>query len=172
MKHNMWLIVLVVFFTLFALLGGCSGGDSTMPESPAVDEAQADEPAVEEAAEEVQRDDEDEVLFDFYSTPSDWPRAVPSVMNEFKVTRYERTANGMQASGYGDLQISRANNFYMNARKETGTSFNWEFDSSRESITEGSEQIFYYIDDEGKSLVIKLKELEPNKIEFELDFQE
>jgi len=151
------LIILCLF------LAGCSGNSASSPEEPAQ--------TTPEDSFEVAADDAD-ILFDFYSTPSDWPRAVPSVMNDFKVTAYERTDSGMYAAGFGDILISRVNNFYMNARKETGTSFNWEFDPTKDSVTEGKEQIFYYIDDEGKTLTIRFREVDTNRILFELDFKE
>ncbi len=115
---------------------------------------------------------EEEVLFDFFSTPADWPREVPAVMNEFRVTRYERCETGMTAAGFGNLQISRANNFYMNARRESGTSFDWTFDPDRMSVTRGQEQVFYYFNDQGSSLTIILKEIYDDKIIFKLDYKE
>jgi hypothetical protein len=59
-----------------------------------------------------------------------------------------------------------------NARKETGGGYNWEFDTAKESVTSGPEQVFYFIDNEGKSLTIKLAEVEKDVIKFELDFKE
>lgn len=183
---NKWFLILLVSVLLFLpLIAGCSGNDNpAAPEQSAVTD-QPEEPVVEEPeteateteddiedAEETGSADDDEVLFTFFTTPSDWPRAVPSIMNEFSVTSYERTENSMYAAGYGELQLSRVNNFYMNARKETGTSFDWEFDPAKESVTEGEEQVFYYIDDEGKSLTIKFREVEKDRIEFELDYKE
>lgn len=152
---NKWILFLLVAVVVFMpLLAGCSGnGNPAAPEEP-------------------ENDEEDEVLFTFFTTPSDWPRAVPSIMNEFNVTSYERTESSMYAAGYGELLLSRVNNFYMNARKETGTSFDWEFDPARKSVTEGDEQVFYYIDDEGKTLTIKFREVDKDKIEFELDYYE
>lgn len=159
-----WKVILPAFlFIMCLLLAGCSGNDASPPEEPV-------QTAPEDSSEVAE--DEADVLFDFYSTPSDWPRAVPSVMNDFKVTAYERTDSSMYAAGFGDIQISRVNNFYMNARKETGTSFNWEFDPANASVTEGSEQVFYYIDDEGKTLTIRFREVDTDKILFELDFNE
>lgn len=171
------LIILIGLLVLAPLTTGCSGDDSTAPEQQEEPEPQEETAADEEAdddpgEEEENAAGEDEVLFDFYSTPSDWPRAVPPVMNEFKVTSYERTDNTMYAAGFGDLQMSRANNFYTNATRDAGNSFDWTFDPGKESVTEGSEQVFYYIDEAGKSLTIKLKEIDPMKIEFELDYQE
>lgn len=177
------LLLMLVITLVFALsIVGCSSGDS-----PAAEEVSAIEPATEEpaAAEEPAANEElaeepaeepaaaEEALFDFYSTPSNWPRAVPAVMMEFKVTEYERTDNTMHAAGTGDVNMARANNYYSNAiKKEGNTSFKWEFDPANSSVTEGSEQVFYFIDDEGKSLTINLKEIGPNKIEFSLDFAE
>lgn len=183
---NKWFLFLLVAVLLFLLLiSGCSGNDNpAAPEQPAADDAPeesaAEEPKPEateteddiEDAEETGSAGDDEVLFTFFTTPSDWPRAVPSIMNEFSVTSYERTENSMYAAGYGELQLSRVNNFYMNARKETGTSFDWEFDQAKESVTEGEEQVFYYINDDGNSLTIKFREVEKDRIEFELDFKE
>lgn len=159
-----WRVFLpALLFILCLFLAGCSGNGVSSPEEPA---QTAPVDSLEVAA------DEADVLFDFYSTPSDWPRAVPSVMNDFKVTVYERTDSRMYAAGFGDIQISRVNNFYTNARKETGTSFSWEFDPTMDSVTEGSEQKFYYIDAEGKTLTIRFKEVDTDKIIFELDFKE
>jgi hypothetical protein len=159
-----WTVFLpaLVFISLI-VPAGCSG-NGTSPTEEGVQAGSEDSSAV--AAEEA------EVLFDFYSTPSSWPHAVPAVMNDFKVTAYERTDNSMYAAGFGDIQISRVNNFYMNARKETGTSFNWEFDPTEDSITEGKDQVFYYIDAEGKTLTIRFREVDTNRILFELDFKE
>jgi hypothetical protein len=159
-----WKVYLpVILFVVCLFMAGCSGNDASSPEEPA-------QTAPEDSL-GVDVDDAD-ILFDFYSTPSDWPRVVPSVMNDFRVTVYERTDSSMYAAGFGDVEISRVNNFYMNARKETGTSFNWEFDLTKDSVTEGSEQVFYYIDDEGKTLTIRFKEADTDRIIFELDFKE
>lgn len=169
--HKKWLLLLLVITMVVALsIVGCSGGDS-----PAAEEIVTEEPVTEEPVEEPAATEEpaEEALFDFYSTPSNWPRVVPAIMMEFKVTEYERTDNAMHAAGTGDVSMSRANNYYMNAMKKEGsTSFKWEFDPAKTSVTEGSEQVFYFIDDEGKSLTINLKEIESNKIEFSLDFAE
>ena len=162
--NSKWKVFLfVIFFSLCLFMAGCSGNDASSPEEPTQ--------TASENSFDVATDDAD-LLFDFYSTPSDWPRAVPAVMNDFKVTVYERSENSMYAAGFGDIQISRVNNFYMNARKETGTSFNWEFDLTKDSVTEGSEQVFYYIDAEGKTLTIRFKEVDTDQIIFELDFKE
>ncbi len=163
MKSKWKVCLPVILFILCLSLAGCSGNSASSPEEPAMD--------VTEDSFEVATDDA-AVLFDFFSTPSNWPRAVPAVMNDFKVTVYERTDSSMYAAGFGDIQISRVNNFYMNARKETGTSFNWEFDPAKDSVTEGREQIFYYIDAEGKTLTIRFKEVDTDRIIFELDFKE
>lgn len=93
-------------------------------------------------------------------------------MRDANATSYERTDNTLYVAGYVEIPISRVSNFYMNARKEVGTSFDWEFDPTKDSVTEGDDQVFYYIDDEGKTLTIRLKEVEENWVEFELDFKE
>jgi hypothetical protein len=191
MHKKLLLLMLVISLAVALALAGCSGGESpaagevsteepVAANEPVEEPASAEEPTVnEEPAEEPIEEpieepaDAEEALFDFYTTPSNWPRAVPAIMMEFKVTEYERTDNTMYAAGAGDVSMSRANNYYMNAKKKEGsTSFKWEFDSAKSSVTEGAEQVFYYIDDEGKSLAINLKEIGPNKIEFSLDYAE
>ncbi len=175
---NKWFLFLLGAVLLFLpLVTGCSSNDNPAePEESAAEESKTETTETEEDSEdedgETYSAGDDQIIFTFFTTPSDWPRAVPAIMNEFNVTSYERTENSMYTAGYGELQLSRVNNFYMNARKETGTSFDWEFDPARESVTEGEEQVFYYIDEEGKSLTIKFREVERDRIEFELDYKE
>jgi hypothetical protein len=64
------------------------------------------------------------------------------------------------------------NNYYTNARKEVGGGYPWEWDPDKESITSGSDQVFYFISEEGQSLTIKFAEVEEGILEFELDFKE
>ncbi len=64
------------------------------------------------------------------------------------------------------------NNFYTNARKEVGGGYPWEWDPDKESITEGSDQVFYFVSEEGQSLTIKFAEVEEGVLKFELDFKE
>lgn len=67
-----------------------------------------------------------------------------------------------------DLGIFRANNFYNNA--VSGSSYSWDFDPAKESVTEGPEQVFYLVDAEGRTLIVTLKEINSDKIKFALDF--
>jgi hypothetical protein len=149
--HSKWLLLMLSMVVVLAV-SGCLGGDAAAP--------------AERATEDLL--DEEESLFTIYTTPPDWPRAIPAIMNEYKVTRYERTENTMHASGIADLGIFRANNYYNNA--VSGSSYSWDFDPAKESVTEGPEQIFYLIDAEGRTLVVTLKEINSDKIEFVLDF--
>jgi len=161
-KQNAVITILMVVIIMICC--ACSG-QTTLPGDF---EEQGDNPG----ADDWLYISEQEVLFDFFGTPPDWPREVPAVMNEFAVTRYERSETGMYAAGFGNIQISRANNFYMNARRESGTSFDWTFNPDRTSNIEGHEQVFYYINDRGSSLTINLTQVSEDKIIFELDYRE
>jgi hypothetical protein len=110
------------------------------------------------------------VLFDFYTVPVDWPRMVP-LMTEFQVTEYSCDAQGMHAAGFGNTEMSWANNYYTNARQEFVSSNIWAFDPANTSITEGDQQVFYYTG-EGHFLVINLNQVAPGRVEFTLDYTE
>ncbi|MBM3707681.1 MAG: hypothetical protein FJW69_04980 [Actinobacteria bacterium] len=43
------------------------------------------------------------------------------------------------------------NIFYTNAHKEVGGGYPWKWDQNTESITQGSDQIFYFIIEDGQS---------------------
>jgi len=114
---------------------------------------------------------DEESLFDFYTIPADWPKAVP-LHGEMKVTSYERTENSMLASGYCKYDMAGINNFYTNARKQVGGGYPWEFDPDKESITTGPDQVFYFSSEEGQFLTIKFAEVEQGVLKFEFDFKE
>ncbi len=109
---------------------------------------------------------EKDPLFDFYSVPTDWPRVVP-LMTEFQVTDYEWSDEEMYAAGYGNVSMSRANNFYTNAQKKHVSSNIWEQDPDTPSVLEGSQQTFNYIG-EGNTLSVVLIENSDNGLYFEL----
>jgi len=111
---------------------------------------------------------EQDPLFDFYSIPADWPRVVP-LMTEFQVTNYEWSDNELYAAGYGNVSISRANNYYTNVQKKHVSSNIWEQDPSAPSVTEGTRQVFNYIG-EGHALSVTLIESSNNSLYFELFF--
>ncbi len=125
--------------------------------------------STEKGATESKNETQLEPLFDFYSVPADWPRVVP-LMSEFKVTSYEWTGDEMYAAGYGDVIVSRANNFYTNAQKKHVSSNTWEQDSENPSVTEGVEQVFNYIG-EGNKLTVVLTKIDEKSIFFELYFK-
>ncbi|NLO62745.1 MAG: hypothetical protein GX099_04870 [Clostridiaceae bacterium] len=109
---------------------------------------------------------EQDVLFDMYTIPADWPRVVP-IMSEFKVTIYERTDDGMYTAGYGNVSMSRANNYYTNAQKIHVSSNIWEQDPEVASVTEGVNQTFVYIAD-GHSMTVNLIESGDTSLYFEI----
>lgn len=127
---NKWFLILLVAVLLFLpLITGCSSSDNPAaseqpsvadePEDSAAEKPETEATETEEDSEEhgeTGSADDDKILFTFFTTPSDWPHAVPSIMNEFNVTSYERAENSMYAAGFGELQLSRVNNIYMNAR--------------------------------------------------------
>jgi len=141
--------------------------DAVVADSAATDGAATNNAATNSAVTEVT---ETEYLFDFYTVPADWPRAVP-IMSDFKVTEYSRTETEMHAAGYGNTDMSWANNYYTNARQEFVSSNIWAFDPANTSVTEGDQQVFYYVG-EGHSLVINLNQTAPGRVEFTLDFTE
>jgi len=171
-------LMLIALFLIISVLAGCSSGKTATVQESAVAQEQA---TTELAGEELETEEteaiesasitDEEVLFDFYNPPSDWPKVVP-LHGEMKVTVYERTENSMLASGYCKYDMAGINNFYTNARKQVGGGYPWEFDPDKESITTGSEQVFYFISEEGQSLTIKFAEAEEGVLEFELDFKE
>lgn len=109
---------------------------------------------------------EREPLFSFYNLPSDWPRVVP-LMNEFQVTIYDWSDEEMYAAGYGNVSMSRANNYYTNAQKIHVGSNIWEHDPEKPSVTEGPHQVFHYVG-EGNALSVVLLESGDNSLYFEL----
>lgn len=109
---------------------------------------------------------EQDVLFDMYTIPADWPRVVP-IMSEFKVTIYERTDDGMYAAGYGNVSMSRASNYYTNAQQIHVSSNIWEQDPDNASVTEGANQTFVYIAD-GHSMTVNLIESGDTSLYFEI----
>lgn len=109
---------------------------------------------------------EQDVLFDMYTIPADWPRVVP-IMSEFKVTIYERTEDGMYAAGYGNVSMSRASNYYTNAQQIHVSSNIWEQDPDNASVTEGANQTFVYIAD-GHSMTVNLIESGETSLYFEI----
>lgn len=112
---------------------------------------------------------ESEVLFNMYTIPADWPRVVP-IMSEFQVTAYEWTDSGMYAAGYGDVTMSRANNYYTNAQKIYVSSNIWEQDPSVASVTDGTNQVFNYIG-EGQTMSVVLVENGENRVAFEIYYK-
>ena len=178
MQKKLISLLLVALFLIISVLTGCSSGktatvqESTVAQEQATTELAGEELETEEteAIESASITDE-EVLFDFYTIPSDWPKVVP-LHGEMKVTVYERTENSMLASGYCKYDMSGINNFYTNARKQVGGGYPWEFDPDMESITTGSDQVFYFISEEGQSITIKFAEAEEGVLEFEFDFKE
>lgn len=109
---------------------------------------------------------EQDVLFDMYTIPADWPRVVP-IMSEFKVTIYEHTDDGMYTAGYGNISMSRASNYYTNAQKIHVSSNIWEQDPDNASVTEGANQTFVYIAD-GHSMTVNLIESGETSLYFEI----
>lgn len=109
---------------------------------------------------------EQDVLFDMYTIPADWPRVVP-IMSEFMVTIYERTDDGMYTAGYGNVSMSRASNYYTNAQKIHVSSNIWEQDPEVASVTEGANQTFVYIAD-GHSMTVNLIESDETSLYFEI----
>ena len=178
MQKKLISLMLVALFLITSVLAGCSSGKTETAQESAVVQEQATAETVEkelqteetETMESASITDE-EVLFDFYNPASDWPKAVP-LHTDMKVTSYERTENSMVASGYCKYDMMGINNFYTNARKEVGGGYPWEWDPDKESIIEGSDQVFYFISEEGQSLAIKFAEAEEGVLEFELDFKE
>ncbi len=112
---------------------------------------------------------EQDPLFNFYNVPADWPRVVP-LMSEFQVTDYEWSDEEMYAAGYGNVSMSRANNFYTNAQKEHVSSNIWEQDPDTPSVNEGTRQVFNYIG-EGNTLSVILIESSDSSLYFELYFR-
>lgn len=159
-KRALVLLILSVFF-----LAGCSGTAMVSDESASGDPG-GQKPKTQETAAEIK----EEVLFDVTNLPADWPKVVP-LSHVLKVTHYERTGKSMSASGYGEDIILRASNFYINARKETGGGYFWEFDPAKTSVTTGSDHVFYYIDEEGHSLTIKFWET-GDRYDFTIEFEE
>lgn len=112
---------------------------------------------------------ESEVLFNMYTIPADWPRVVP-IMSEFQVTAYEWTDSGMYAAGYGDVTMSRANNYYTNAQKIYASSNIWEQNPEVASVIEGKNQVFNYIG-EGQTMSVILVEDGENRVTFEIYYE-
>lgn len=171
-------MILIALFLITAVLAGCSSGKTETPQESAVAQEQS---TVESAGEEAEAENteapesasitDEESLFDFYTIPADWPKAVP-LHGEMKVTSYERTENSMLASGYCKYDMAGINNFYTNARKQVGGGYPWEFDPDKESITTGPDQVFYFSSEEGQFLTIKFAEVEQGVLKFEFDFKE
>lgn len=181
MKRKLTVLLFLSLFMAISVLEGCSSGkksesmETTITENTKQEQLSQENQSVEitetaEAAEAFTASDE-EVLFDFYSIPADWPGAVP-LHTEMKVTKYERTEISMNASGFCTYDIFGLNNFYTNARKEVGGGYPWDFDPEKESVTEGSEQVFYYVSEDGKSLTIKFSESEEKMLIFDLSYKE
>ena len=178
MQKKLISLLLVALFLIISVLTGCSSGKTATVQESAVAQEQAN---TELAGEELETEEteaiesasitDEEVLFDSYTIPSDWPKVVP-LHGEMKVTVYERTENSMLASGYCKYDMAGINNFYTNARKEVGGGYPWEWDQNKESITQGSDQVFYFISEDGQSLTIKFAEAEEGILRFELDFKE
>ncbi len=178
MQKKLISLILIALFLITSVLAGCSSGKTETSQESAVVQEQA---TTESAGEEFETTDtetpesasitDEEVLFDFYSPASDWPKAVP-LHTDMKVTSYERTENSMVASGYCKYDMIGINNFYTNARKEVGGGYPWEWDPGKESVTSGSDQVFYFISEEGQSLTIKFAEVEEGVLKFEFDFKE
>ena len=110
-----------------------------------------------------------DLLFDIYNLPLDWPRAVP-LMTDFKVMIYQWYDDEMYVAGYGNVSMSRASNFYTNAQKILVSSNIWEQDPQNPSVTEGPEQVFFYIG-KGNTLSVALFESGDNGLYFELYFR-
>lgn len=154
MKRIHWFLILAL---VAMLLPGCSG--FTAPEAS---------PASSVLRILQEENNSIEPLFDFYTIPSDWPKGwIVPLMNEFKVTAYEWSAEVMYAAGYGDVSMSRASNFYTNALRIHVSTNIWEQDPQNPSDTEGEEQVFNYVSGE-KTLKVLLRETDNNRIEFEL----
>jgi hypothetical protein len=178
MQKKLISLILIVLFLVTAVMAGCSSGKAAITQDSTVAQEQA---TTETGEEELQTEEtettgsasitDEKVLFDFYNPASDWPKAVP-LHTEMKVTSYERTENSMIASGYCKYDMVGINNFYTNARKEVGGGYPWEWAPDKESITEGSDQVFYFISEEGQSLTIKFAEVEEGVLKFEFDFKE
>lgn len=155
------------------LLAGCGETPATEENTDVVtvDSTATVEPVADVVVEEpVAETPEAEFLFDFYTVPADWPRIVP-LMTDFKVTEYSRDEQGMHAAGFGNTDMSWANNYYTNARQEFVSSNIWAFDPANTSVTEGDQQVFYYTG-EGHFLVINLNQVAPGRVEFTLDYTE
>jgi len=169
-------LLLIVLFLFTAILAGCSSGEAETPQESTVAREQATDESVGEETENTEAPEsasitDEESLFDFYTIPVDWPKAVP-LYTEMKVTSYERTENSMLASGYCKYDMAGISNFYTNARKQVGGGYPWEFDPDKESITTGPDQVFYFSSEEGQFLTIKFAEVEQGVIKFELDYKE
>jgi len=175
MKKRLVSLLILTLFIAISVLTGCSSENASQLQETTLTETtnQEQESQETEAAEtsETVQAAEEEILFDFYSIPSDWPKTVP-LHNEMKVTKYERTDNSMFASGFCTYDVFGLNNYYTNARKEVGGGYPWDYDPSQESVTEGSEQVFYFVSEEGQSLNIKFTEVEERMLTFELDYKE
>ncbi len=178
MQKKMMTALILALFLITAFLAGCSSGKTTAAAetTSAVQQETAGETEQELQAEETGAPEsasitDEEVLFDFYSIPADWPKSVP-LHAEMKVTSYERTENSMLASGYCTYDMVGINNFYTNARKEVGGGFPWEWDQGKESITQGSDQVFYFVSEDGQSLTIKFAEAGESALKFELDYKQ
>jgi len=151
MQKKLISLLLAALFLIISVLAGCSSEktaivtESTVAQEQTTTELAEEELETEEteAVESASIADE-EVLFDFYTIPSDWPKAVP-LHGDMKVTLYERTENSMLASGYCKYDVEGINNFYTNARKQVGGGYPWEFDPDTESITTGTDQVFYLL---------------------------
>ncbi len=165
------MLLFFLFVIIATLMAGCSDDAPAIQEEP---EATGETEALieDETAAELEDEADDEVLFTPYTIPSDWPKTMVPIMHEFNVTSYERTDNSMYAAGYAEILISRVNNYYLNARKVAGTSFDWEFDPTKNSVTEGDDQVFFYVDDEDRTLTIMFRKVEDDIVELELDFKE
>ena len=122
-------LFLVILFIIVSVAAGCSAEKSADIKEAAAAGTKKEE-SVTETTEPLSITEE-EVLFDFYSLPPDWPRSVP-IHGEMKVSKYERSENSMFVSGNGKYMIAGLSNFYTNARKETGGGYNWEFDPAKE----------------------------------------
>jgi len=175
MQKKLLSLLIVTVFIVISTLAGCSSEKTTTAQESAT---AAQETTAVETTQEVQETEttaaamaEEEILFDSYTIPSDWPKAVP-LHGEMKVTKYERTENSMIASGFCKYDVIGLNNFYTNAQKKIGGGYPWEFDSGKESVTQGTDQVFYFVSEEGQSLTIKFSEVEERLLTFEFDYKE
>ena len=177
LRKNRLLLGMVIMTVFLVSISGCAANDERATKNS---KAATQEPTLQQTAETLQEDvdgpggmtpfgPERDPLFDFYNVPSDWPRAVP-LMNEFQVTIYDWSDEGLYAAGYGNVSMSRASNYYTNAQKIHVSSNIWEQDPENPSVTEGVEQVFFYIG-EGNTLSVALFESSDNSLYFELYFQ-